>query len=127
MVAISIDGSGTTPMLVLTYPFHRSAPAPALVPASFAAADTTRLLLLVVLVLAIGRRPSAAAAAGPTTSTETLQHDAAAILGLELVACLAPLPASRIESLAQRTGPASWRWTFASTFLGVVIRGSFVC
>ena len=127
MVAISIDGSGTTPMLVLTYPFHRSAPAPApaLVPASFAAADTTRLLLLVVLVLAIGRRPSATAAAGPTT--ETLQHDAAAILGLELVACLAPLPASRIESLAQRTGPASWRWTFASTFLGLVIRGSFVC
>ena len=119
MVAISIDGSGTTPMLVMTYPFHRSAPAPI----SFAAAGTARQLLLVVLVIAIGHRPSAAA--GPTT--ESLQHDAAAILGLELVACLAPLPASRIESLAQRTGPASWRWTFASTFLGLVIRGSFVC
>ena len=81
-------------MLVMTYPFciHRSAPAPI----SFAAAGTARQLLLVVLVIAIGHRPSAAA--GPTT--ESLQHDAAAILGLELVARLAPLPASRIESLA---------------------------
>ena len=106
-------------MLVMTYPFHRSAPAPI----SFAAGGTARQLLLVVLVIAIGHRPPSAA--GPTT--ESLQHDAAAILGLELVARLAPLPASRIESLAQRTGPASWCWTFASAFLGVVIRGSFVC
>ena len=107
-------------MLMTMFPLRRSAPTCVV---AIATRSAVSQLLLVVFMIAIGHRPPPAA--GPTA--KSLQHDAATIFRLELVACLAPLPAGRIESLAQRTGPAPRCWTPATAASLGIIRGRFVC